>query len=535
MVLLTFWVIYKISIRVTGPVIPSSEMTGLTRISQGDTSYACENGWLKKVTDGWWLMALEGNPYQVGYAHGLLTKELMAEQEKAFTDRLAELIPSQFYQQFMLGFVRYFNRNLEEYVLPEYQAEIYGISRSAPSEYDWIAPPYARMLNYHAAHDIGHAMQNMNLVACTAFGAWDENTSDSSLLIGRNFDFFINDEFAANKILCFTKPDSGYSFVSVTWAGFAGVVSGMNEKGLTVTLNAAKSAIPFGAKTPVSLLAREILQYASNIDEAVKIAESRKIFVAESFLIGSSADHKAVIIEKSPERMAVYDPGLDYILQTNHYQSDAFKDDELNLENIANETSEYRLKRLKELVDARPEMTITDAAAILRDYHGLGGTDIGLGNEKAVNQFICHHSIIFQPDSLWLWVASLPWQLGEYRGYRMDPAGIAKIVGAQNFAPQPVAIPSDTLLSGPVYHNLVKYRTLAARIQSGDSDFIAADSLIIYNPHYFYTYKILGDHYKSIGKPEEAAKYFKMALGCEAPSAVERLEVGSWQLKVVSH
>jgi hypothetical protein len=230
-------------------------------------------------------MYLEGNPYEIGYAHGLLTEELMAEQEKAFTGRLAELIPTRFYQRFMLGFVRYFNRNLEEYVLPEYREEIFGISRNAPTEYDFIAPAYARMLNYHAAHDLGHAMQNLNLVACTAFGAWDGRTADSNLLIGRNFDFYINDEFAENKILCFVAPDSGYRFVSVTWAGFAGVVSGMNEKGLTITLNAAKSDIPFGARTPVSLLAREIIQYASTIQEAIAIAESRETRKRRPFTI----------------------------------------------------------------------------------------------------------------------------------------------------------------------------------------------------------------------------------------------------------
>lgn len=88
--------------------------------------------------------------------------------------------------------------------------------------------------------------------------------------------------------------------MSVTWGGFTGVVSGMNEKGLTVTINAAKSEMPKGAATPVSMVAREIVQYAGNIDEAIAIARKRKMFVSESFLVGSAADNKAVLIEKRP-------------------------------------------------------------------------------------------------------------------------------------------------------------------------------------------------------------------------------------------
>jgi tetratricopeptide (TPR) repeat protein len=510
-VVLILMIIYRISTRISEPVIPEEEKTVMTRTTIGDSLLTCGHGWLKRAGGGWWQMVLEGSPYEIGFAHGLLTRELMAEQEKAFTDRLAGLIPSRFYQRFMLGFVRYFNRNLDQYAQPEYCEEIFGISRSAPAEYDFIGPAYARMLNYHAAHDLGHAVQNMNLVACSAFGAWGARTSDSSLLIGRNFDFYINDEFAENKILCFIKPDSGYRFVSITWAGFAGVVSGMNEKGLTVTLNAAKSGIPFGARTPVSLLAREILQYAANIEEAMQIAESRETFVAESFLIGSASDGKVIVIEKSPEKTAKYDPGKDFVLLTNHFQSDAFKDDELNLENIANETSVYRLQRLQELVDARPGMTVAGAADILRDYRGLGGRDIGLGNEKAVNQFIAHHSVIFRPDSLQVWIASPPWQLGEYRGYRLDSI----------FTPIGV-VPADTMLSGNIYQNLVKYRALVEQIESRSSIDFATDSLITLNKNFFHTYRILGDYFESMDQPDEAAEHYRRALETEAPSKAER-------------
>jgi predicted choloylglycine hydrolase len=111
----------------------------------------------------------------------------------------------------------------------------------------------------------------------------------------------MGEKFAENKIVCFINPSDGYKFMMITWADLIGVVSGMNEKGLTVTINAARSAIPRQAATPVTILAREILQYASTIQEAYEISKKRKLFVSESIMIGSAIDHRTTIIEKSRE------------------------------------------------------------------------------------------------------------------------------------------------------------------------------------------------------------------------------------------
>ncbi|PZR20702.1 MAG: peptidase C45, partial [Azospira oryzae] len=214
------------------PQVPHSsyETTERNEISKG--FYTLGNNWFRKSESGLFELYVEGTPYERGLVNGKLTRELVQHQETVFNDQINQIVPSRFYLHFLKYFVGWFNRDLEEQVTKEYREEIYGISKAALHDFDDIASPYQRILNYHAAHDIGHALQNMALVGCTSFAVWGDAAEDSTLTIGRNFDFFVGDQFAEDKIIAFYNPSEGNKFMMVTWGGMTGVLSGMNNQGL---------------------------------------------------------------------------------------------------------------------------------------------------------------------------------------------------------------------------------------------------------------------------------------------------------------
>jgi isopenicillin-N N-acyltransferase like protein len=492
------------------------------QVQQPDSGlYTIKNNWFRKSNSGLYEMYVEGQPFERGVINGKLSEKLIMAQEDYFTATIKKMIPSQSYLRFLKYFIGWFNRNLSNYVLPEIKDEIYGISFSASDDYGYIGSKYQRILNYHSAHDIGHALQSMMLVGCTSFGTWGGASEDGNLIIGRNFDFYVGDDFAKNKIVEFVQPSTGYKYISVTWGGFVGIVSGMNEKGLTVTINAAKSSIPSSSATPVSLVAREIIQYAKNIKEAIAIAGKRKMFVSESFLVGSAEDGKAVLVEKTPDSLAVYDPNSNEILCTNHFQSKEFLNSETNATQMQQSASGYRYQRLQQLLQLNGKNSVQKTIRILRDYKGLNNADIGLGNEKAVNQFIAHHSIVFEPQKLLVWVSTSPWQMGPFVCYNLNKiftlAGMKK---NQEVYEQSFIVPADSFIYSPKFRTFEAFRQNKQLAMDGGK--VVADSIIAENPSYYNSYVIAGGYAIKHKEYKKALAYYQKALTLEIATLQEK-------------
>ncbi|VDH14750.1 Predicted choloylglycine hydrolase [Algoriella xinjiangensis] len=501
-----------------------------TRNQVNDSLFYIADNFLKKNKTQNWELYVSGDALEIGEKTGVLTKELYEYQEKSFMKLVQDFIPSPKKRKLLFKLLKFYNRDLHHHIKNEYKTQIYGLSKSASNDYDSLIDKYNRNLFLHGAHDIGHAMHDLMLVGCSSLAVWDDKSADGDLLIGRNFDFYANDDFAKNKIISFVQPKTGYPYMSVTWGGMIGVSSGMNLEGLTVTMNAGKSSIPFKAKTPISLVALEILQYASTIDEAIAIAKDKKVFVSESIMIGSSKDHNVALLEISPKKFGVYQvPNQPYLSCTNHFQSDVYKDDFRNNKQINESHSVYRFQKIQEYLNDTKKLDQFDMVNLLRDTNGLKNKALGYGNEKALNQLLAHHAIVFQPDKKLVWVSSNPYQLGEFTAYDLNKIFKDSI---QNYTlnVDSLVIQKDNFLTSEAYKKYEEFRIKNTEIETflDENKTIETNFLTNYintNAEYWVVYANVADYYFKQKDYLQAINYYKLALSKEITTIPDRNKI----------
>lgn len=524
------------------PQVNEALIEKLNRVEVEKGFYTIDNSWARKSNSGLYEVYVEGEAFERGLKLGKLTQELVVNQEDIFVHQIDSLVPSKFWQFFLHKFIGVFNRNLSDHIPAENLKEIYGVSRSASENYGYIGDKYNRILNYHAAHDIGHALQDLNMVGCTSFAVWDKNSKDSSLLVGRNFDFYVGDEFAKEKLVAFIKPDSGQTFAIVTWGGFTGCASGMNASGLSITINASKSDLPTEAATPISIVVREILQYATTIKEAIEIAKRSKVFVSESILVASAIDHNVVIIEKSPSNMDVYKATESKLICSNHFQSPYFDTTQVNKTNIAESSTMYRFERVSELFEEKNNiLNYTDIAEILRNPFGKRNENLGMGNEMALNQLLAHHAVIFNNTKKLMWVSTAPFQLGKFVCYDLNQVFNSKNK-KQNTEMyiDSLTIQDAPFLASVEYKNFLRYKELRNTINKGiklDQKVNAEilNAFITSNSNYFDVYEKIGDYSIEVEKDKTVAKAnYELALSKAIPTEAERNRIKK-KLEKLSH
>lgn len=409
-------------------------------------------------TQGVWSMSVSGSPYEIGQALAALAGDQRSANELSMRAEFDKRIPSFLGQYLLARGIPLLARSFANTIPRPHLEEIQGGTDGEDGGFGWVAPPLTRKVCMHALHDVGQALVDSPLMGCTGFVAGGSRSSDGHWWMGRNWDFGGGRIFDEDKAIIYVHREGAIPFVHVAILGLSGVVSGVNEAGIAVTVLAGAADAPIRMATPMIFLVRQILEEARSIDDAVRILDAGKGFVSEGILIADGNRGEAAVLEVSPARV-VRLPAGEAMGMANHFRGEEHKNDKANLERMAEGTTVPRLARVEELLAEAP-MNLERAAGILRDRAAPGGTPLPNGHESSLNADITSHGVIIDATTRSLWVAAWPNVSGPWLHFSLEGMKAGKLDAEP-------ALPEDNPVRALRVHEANRLREASVKLSTG--------------------------------------------------------------------
>ena len=352
----------------------------------------CKNGRLSRE-NGVWVLTVCGSPYEMGYAHGRLLKAWIWQGAFGYIDLGLEKIGRWDYDQ-MVDYARRAKRHIPQELL----SEIRGISDGSGVDFD-------KLLVLHTF------LEYTQVQECSSYAVFGDATRTGELIHGYNLEF--NGYGIAHKYVVLIRriPDNGNAFVSVTWPGFAGTLSGMNDKGMTASLNNVGSYKKEATRDglPYIFLVRQLLQKCSSLEESKEYMRTARRTMGNNILISQADPAATTVAEYTARRIAFRDGRRNRVAVTNHFRKLSFSD----TGKISTFTCS-RYQRMMELINA--------------DY-GRIDEEMNFLKDRKVYQDIAIYSVLFYPEKQILKLACdvSPAPEGTYRRFQIERASITGV------------------------------------------------------------------------------------------------------------
>ena len=151
-----------------------------------------------------------------------------------------------------------------------------------------------------------HALPELMAATCSSFAAFGKATSDGRLIHMRNLDWAIQSNVQRYAAIVVQHPEGKHSFVSIGWLGFIGVVSGINDQGISVAEIGAKTTDVVLEGIPMPFLLRRVLEESDDLEKAVGIVRTVPRTGGYNYLFAGAQAQKAVALETTRNQCAVF-------------------------------------------------------------------------------------------------------------------------------------------------------------------------------------------------------------------------------------
>jgi hypothetical protein len=327
----------------------------------------CGKGWLDRC-GGYAVLHLRGTPYEMGVQHGtLLRKEcrsLLAHLAKLGREGPALEFPGRrLTPRDALGIIAALQR---PYIPPRFLEEMRGLAGA-------LDVPVAEVIAANLIPELFH---------CSGFALLPPVTADRTVLHGRVLDYGIDLRLQEHAVLVVAQPEGRHAFANVTYAGFIGSVTGMNERRISIG-EMGGGGLGWFLGTPMSFLVRRVLEEAASLDEAIAVFRDSRRTCEYFYVIADGNTGDAVGMEAGARRFGLVRPG----------EAEARLDLPVPHTVLLSGGSRYRelARRVDRVVSAGRTFTIRDAIRLM---------------DGPVAMRSNLHNALMAPGLLRLWVAN---------------------------------------------------------------------------------------------------------------------------------
>lgn len=467
-----------------------------------------------------WEMHLEGSPVAIGDAHGRLGSRLFDEVDRDMADYVGGRYGSGVEQWTASMLLRWDYRAADSYLEKERRLELAALAAAIPEARSDRMSAYQRLFLYQCIHGLSQRLEDVVLEG-SMFAASSKRPGSSergNLVIGRSLSIDTDGKLDVDPVVMVVRPDGRYPYVSVGWAGMLGVVTGINARGIFVSVNAARTDDPLEEGAPLPLVLRDVLERADTLETAATMLQEAKLRTSAVVLVGDGVQRTSMVLELAArdreDRRTIRGEDDAIVWATNHMVKEAFEGDLQNDWIRRYTSSGYRYDRLEELLSEPGPIEPERAAAMLRDRRGLGGAVLGLGNRNALDNLSSTHTVVVDASAMVLWVSEGPSSLG-----RFQALDLRKLLGRDDAPSTPLGdIPPDPLLYAEAYRDyqeaieLVRHaRGLLTDGYPGRALWSAKVALAL-GPDVGDLHRLLGDIERELGNDAEALGHYKRYL-----------------------
>ncbi len=241
--------------------------------------------------DGTQVLFLKGTPEEMGQQHGVLMKK---EIRRLVDHMLYGVgVGSSFADgRWFFGAVEAAERRLTPFMDERYFREM-----DALADGSGLPRVEVRLANFFP-----------ELFHCSGFALFGRATEGGRMFHGRILDYLRGLGLEQNAVVMVLQPDQGNAWVNISYAGFIGSVTAMNEKHIAIGEMGGRGEGHWDGK-PMAELVREVMEKANTLDEAIEIMRKGPRTCEYYYVISDANSKRAVGIAATPETFETIWPG----------------------------------------------------------------------------------------------------------------------------------------------------------------------------------------------------------------------------------